>query len=78
MATVAVLAALTGCVGDDPVLTGSSGGSTSSSGGTAGANLLDNSGFEDACNGWNSSSGDLTSEPTFHLGAKSCKALISN
>lgn len=77
MTTVAVLAALTGCVGDAPVLTGSSGGGndggSTSSGGTTGTNLLVNGGFEDACNGWDSSSGDLTSEPTFHLGAKSCK-----
>jgi len=66
-----------GCVGDDPKPGSSSGGASDAGsgdgGGSVGANLLENPGFEDGCNGWSSSSGNLTVDAVFHGGARSCR-----
>lgn len=83
LTVIAVAALSTACVGDDPKPSSSSGGTSdagsgdgggsSSSGGSVGANLLENAGFEDGCNGWSSSSGNLTVDTVFHGGTKSCR-----
>lgn len=82
LTAIAVVALSAACVGDDPKPGSSSGGasdagsdgsSSSSSGGSVGANLLENAGFEDGCNGWSSSSGNLTVDAVFHGGTKSCR-----